>query len=57
MKKFLHYLGIYLIILGVFTLALTRLPSLMGNNTMLLIGLLFIIAGIITHIRIIKAES
>ena len=33
MKKFLHYLGIYLIILGVFTLALTRLPALMVNNT------------------------
>ena len=57
MKKLTTYIGILLIILGTLTLALTRLNSLSNSNWLLLLGLLFIILGIVMHIRKIKHES
>ena len=57
MKKFGRYLGIILIILGTLVLVATRIPSLTGSNTMLLSGLLLIVAGIILHVRSIKHQS
>ena len=57
MKKYLPYTGIFLIILGTIVLAATRIFSLTSLNSMLLIGLLLIIAGIVIHIRSIKHES
>ena len=57
MKKFGRYLGIILIIIGTLVLVATRIPSLTGSNTMLLSGLLLIVAGIILHVRSIKHQS
>ncbi|MCH5306771.1 MAG: LPXTG cell wall anchor domain-containing protein [Prevotella sp.] len=57
MKKLTTYIGVLLIILGTLTLALTRLNSLSNSNWLLLLGLLFIIFGIVMHIRKIKHES
>ena len=57
MKKIGHYLGIILIIIGTLVLVATRIPSLTSSNTMLLSGLLLIVAGIILHIRHIKHQS
>lgn len=57
MDKIKYYAGLFLIILGVLVLVLTRIPSLSGNNILLLTGLLLIVAGIIVHIRSIKHES
>ena len=57
MKKLTTYIGILLIILGTLTLALTRLNSLSNSNWLLLLGLLFIILGIVMQIRKIKHES
>jgi uncharacterized membrane protein HdeD (DUF308 family) len=56
MKNYLHYIGILLILLGVFILALTHLSSFACNNTLLITGLLFIITGIVAHIHVIKSE-
>ena len=57
MDKVKYYAGLFLIILGVLVLVLTRIASLSGNNILLLTGLLLIVAGIIVHIRSIKHES
>lgn len=57
MDKIKHYAGVFLILLGVLALVLTRIASLSGNNMLLLTGLLLIVAGIIVHIRSIKHES
>ena len=57
MKKYLPYTGIFLIFLGTIVLAATRIFSLTSLNSMLLIGLILIIAGIVIHIRSIKHES
>lgn len=57
MDKIKYYAGLFLIILGVLVLVLTRIASLSGNNILLLTGLLLIVAGIIVHIRSIKHES
>ena len=56
MKKLARFSGIILILIGVLTLASTRLPALVGSNILLLTGLLLIIAGIVLHIRILKGE-
>jgi uncharacterized membrane protein HdeD (DUF308 family) len=57
MKKIGQYLGIILIIIGTLVLVATRIPSLTSSNTMLLSGLLLIVAGIFLHIRSIKHQS
>ena len=57
MKKLTTYIGVLLIILGTLTLALTRLNSLSNSNWLLLLGLLFIVLGIVMQIRKIKHES
>lgn len=57
MKKINQYAGVILIVLGVLTLTLTRIPSLVSSNTLLLTGLLLIVAGIWLHIRSIKKDS
>ena len=57
MKKYIPYLGIFLIIIGTITLILTRIDALSSYNTLLLGGLLLIVAGILLHIRSIKYES
>ena len=54
MKKISPYIGICLIILGVLTLAATRLEQFAESNPMLLAGLLLITGGILMHIRSIK---
>ena len=57
MKKYTQNIGVYLIIIGTFTLLLTRISTFSVHNWMLLAGLLFIILGIVLHIRSIKKES
>ena len=57
MKKNIHNRGIYLIIIGTFTLLLTRISTFSAHNWMLLIGLLLIVLGIVLHIRSIKKDS
>ncbi len=56
MKKFISYIGIILIIIGTMALLVTRF-EVFANNTMLMTGLLLIVAGIIVHIWNIKHES
>ena len=57
MKKYTQNIGIILILIGACTLILTRLSTLSTHNWLLITGLLFIVAGIILHIRGIKRES
>ena len=57
MKKLPHFLGLFLIIIGTMVLIATRFSTLSTHNSLLVAGLLFIIAGIILHIRSIKHES
>ena len=57
MKKIKQYAGVVLIISGALALTLTRIPSLVSGNTLLLAGLLLIVAGIWLHIRSIKKDS
>ena len=57
MKKKPRYSGIFLIIIGTLALVLTRLEQLSNLNTLLLAGLLFIILGIVLHIRSIKQQD
>ena len=57
MKKYTQNIGVYLIILGTFTLLLTRISTFSAHNWMLLTGLLFIVLGILLHIRSIKKDS
>jgi uncharacterized membrane protein HdeD (DUF308 family) len=57
MKKFAPFLGLFLIIIGTLALILTRLEQLSNLNTLLLAGLLFIILGIVLHIRSIKQQD
>ena len=57
MKKLIPFLGIILIILGTLTLIVTRFSTLSSHNSLLFVGLLCIIAGIIMHIRSIKRDS
>ena len=57
MDKIKSYAGVMLVTAGTLTLILTRIPSLSSSNGLLLTGLLFIAAGIVTHIWSIKHES
>ena len=57
MKIFTKYAGLLLIITGTVALILTRLPQLSTRNSLLLTGLLLIVAGIWLHIRSIKRDS
>lgn len=57
MKKFAPFWGLFLIIIGTLALVLTRLEQLSNLNTLLLAGLLFIILGIVLHIRSIKQQD
>ena len=57
MKKITQYAGVIVIVLGALTLAVTRIPSLVSSNALLLTGLLLIVAGIVLHIRSIKHDS
>ena len=51
------YIGIFLIILGTLALTATRLSALSSHNSLLLLGLVLIILGIVLHIRSIKKDS
>ncbi|MBQ3698696.1 MAG: hypothetical protein II886_02200 [Prevotella sp.] len=57
MKKFAHYIGIFLIIIGTLVLLATRFHTLASLNSLLVTGLLLIVAGIVVHIWSIKHES
>ena len=57
MKKLTPFLGILLIIIGTMVLIATRFSTLASHNSLLLAGLLCIIAGIWLHIRSIKHDS
>ena len=57
MKKLIPYTGIILITTGTLVLVTTRCSWLGTRNWLLLTGLLFIVAGIVLHIRSIKKES
>jgi hypothetical protein len=57
MKKLTAYLSIILIIIGTIVLITTRFDILASSNYLLLGGLLFIIAGIVMHIKSIKQDS
>ncbi|MBQ2208516.1 MAG: hypothetical protein II404_00950 [Prevotella sp.] len=57
MKKFAHYKGIFLIIIGTLVLLATRFHALASHNSLLVTGLLLIVAGIVAHIWSIKHES
>jgi len=57
MKKLTPYIGLFLIIIGTIVLLLTRISTLSGHNSLLLTGLLCIVAGIVLHIRNIKHQS
>ena len=57
MKKLTAYLSIILIIIGTIVLITTRFDILASSNDLLLGGLLFIIAGIVMHIKSIKQDS
>ena len=57
MKKLTPFIGILLIITGTLALIATRFSTLSTHNSLLFVGLLCIIAGIIMHIRSIKQDS
>ena len=57
MKKLTAYLSIIFIIIGTIVLITTRFHILASSNYLLLGGLLFIIAGIVMHIKSIKQDS
>ena len=57
MNKLIPFIGIFLIIIGALMLILTRINALSSHNSLLLSGLLCIIAGIVLHIRSIKHET
>ncbi len=57
MKKLSPYIGLSFIILGTLVLAVTRISSLSSHNSLLIIGLLCIVAGIWLYIRHLKKES
>ena len=57
MKKLTPFLGILLIIIGTMVLIATRFSTLSSHNSLLFVGLLCIIAGIIMHIKSIKQDS
>ena len=57
MKYFQQNVGLILIIIGTLTLVLTRLPALNAHNSLLVAGLVIIVAGGILHIRSIKHDS
>ena len=57
MKKLTPYTGLFFIIIGTLALISTRFSPLSSHNTLLLAGLLSIVAGIVIHIRIIKSAS
>ena len=56
-EKLRHYAGLLMIILGTLLLALTRWQALAHSNTLLMAGLLCIVAGIAAHVWSIKHES
>ena len=57
MKKVTPFIGIFLIIIGTLVLIATRFSTLANHNSLLIAGLLCIIAGIWLHIRSIKRDS
>ena len=57
MKKLTPFSGILLITIGTLVLIATRFSTLATHNSLLFVGLLCIIAGIVFHIRSIKHES
>jgi uncharacterized membrane protein HdeD (DUF308 family) len=57
MKKLTPFIGILLIIIGTLVLIATRFSTLSSHNSLLITGLLCIVAGICLHIRAIKHES
>ena len=57
MKKLTAYLSIILIIIGTIVLITTRFDILASSNYLLFGGLLFIMAGIVMHIKSIKQDS
>ena len=57
MKKYAQNIGIFLIIIGTLILLSTRISHLSTYNSLLIAGLLCIVAGIFLHIRSIKQES
>ena len=57
MKKMLKYLGLPLVYLGILWLVVCYFTSWSNSNTMLLIGVILIIIGIITYVIKIKKES
>jgi len=57
MKKLTPYISILFIILGTILLWATHIHESVHHNSILIIGLLFILAGIIIHIWNIKHES
>jgi hypothetical protein len=57
MEKISPFLDILFIITGTLVLISTRFGSLGSHNSLLFVGLLCIIAGIIMHIKSIKQDS
>lgn len=57
MKKLTPFIGILLIVIGTMVLIMTSFSNLASHNTLLIIGLLCIIAGIVMHIKSIKQDS
>ena len=57
MKKLRPYIGLLLIIIGTMLLIATRFSIFTNQNSLLITGLLCIIAGIWFHIRSIKHET
>lgn len=53
MKELIKYIGIIFILIGVGTLAFTKLTGV-STNKWLLVGLLFVLVGFIGHIVINK---
>ena len=57
MKKLIPFTGIILIIMGTLVLVGTHFCNLDNHNWLLLSGLLFIVAGCLLHIRLIKRQG
>ena len=57
MKKLAPFIGIILIIIGTMILITTRFSTLASHNSLLIVGLLCIMAGIVMHIKSIKQDS
>ena len=57
MKKLTPFIGILLIIIGTMVLILTRFSDLASHNSLLIVGLVCVMAGIVMHIKSIKQDS